>query len=98
MQKSALRIIYKEGDKSYQHALTLSKLPTLEDRRAQLCLKFALKCVSNPKTTHMFPINPPKVTRENEKFTIIHANTERLKRSAIPSMARQLNQYYRTRK
>ena len=98
VQKIAFRIIYRENYSSYQNALTLSKLTTLSERRAKLCLNFALKCVQNSKTSHMFPLNPPQITRQTEKYTVIHANTDRLKHSAIPNMARQLNQYHRAKK
>ena len=41
----------------------------------------------------MFPLNETRNTRTKEKYKVIHANTERLKSSAIPQMARQLNQF-----
>ena len=39
----------------------------------------------------MFPINNIRKTRPKEKYKVIHAYTDRLKNSAIPQMARQLN-------
>ena len=71
----------------------MSNLPTLSERRNKLTLKFAQKCIKNPKTQHMFPLNQLGSTRMREKYKVLHANTERLKKSAVPQMARQLNQY-----
>ena len=88
----ALRIILKEEYITYSHALEIKKLPTLRDRRKKLMLNFALKCVKNPKTSRMFPENPPRITRSKERFKVPHAYTERLKKSAIPAMARLLNE------
>ena len=59
---------------------------SLNQRREQLCLQFAHKCLKNPKTKTMFPENSkihPMNTRKQEKFMVQHANTERLKNSAI---------------
>ena len=44
VQKTALRIIYKQDYESYQNALELSNLKTLRQRRNDLCIKFAKKC------------------------------------------------------
>ena len=54
-------------------------------------LKFALKCLKSEKTSKMFPVNPPRITRAKERYKVPFANTERLKNSAIPTMARLLN-------
>ena len=91
VQKIALKIIYRERYLSYENALQISNLPTLSDRRTKLTLKFAQKCIKNPKTADMFPLNETRSTRTKEKYKVIHAYTERLKNSALPQMARQLN-------
>ena len=79
---------------NYEDALTKVNLPKLSDRRSELCLKFAKKCTQNEKTEDLFPLKR-KVhdmeMREPEKFVVNHANTERLKKSAIPNMQRMLN-------
>ena len=100
IQKCALHIIYKEKYSSYSNALKLSRLPTLSDRRATLSLKFALKCSKNVKTEHMFPLNlkqGEQNIRNPEKFKVPFAYHQRLKNSAIPTMARQLNEYYQNK-
>ena len=93
VQKVALRIILDDNYLSYQHALDLTGLPTLKERRAQLSLTFAKKCVKNEKTVDMFPLrkNGPN-TRKPELYKVTGARTSRLAKSAIPSMQRLLNQ------
>ena len=67
-------------------------LQKLETRREMLSKKFALKCLTNPKTSKMFPVKKNnKNLRYSEKYVITHARTERLKNTAIPYMQRQLN-------
>ena len=98
VQKIALRIIFRENYLCYKNALELSNLPTLSERRSSLSLKFALKCVRTPYTSKMFPLNSNRHTKESEAFHVEYARTERFKRSAIPTMARQLNDFYRAKK
>ena len=57
VHKSAFKIILGEKYKSYADSLTKLDMQSLYDRREQLCLNFALKCVKNPKSAQMFPIN-----------------------------------------
>ena len=91
-----MRIILQEKFTGYKNALNKLNLPTLSERREQLCLSFAIKCVKHPKTTDMFPLNN-KIhainTRNTEKYQVQHANTERLKTSSIIYMQNLLNQH-----
>ena len=92
VQKVALRLILKEDYHTYSHALQLTGLPTLESRRKSLCLSFAKKCVQSEATKDMFPLNEHiKKTRKPEKYYVPFARTDRLANSAIPYMARLLN-------
>ena len=61
VQKVALKIILNERYESYDQALEVSGLQTLEQRRTILCKKFAIKCLKNEKTCDMFPLTlcPP---------------------------------------
>ena len=71
------------------------ELDTLKQRREQLCLSFALKCLKRPKFKKMFPENEKKHemnTRENEKFKVHFAFTKRLQNSPIIYMQKLLNQ------
>ena len=92
IQKVALRIILKHRYVSYDQALKLCGLSTLKDRRTELCLTFARKCVKSDKNKDMFPRNVSAYkTRHPERFTVTRANTNRLKYSAIPYMQKLLN-------
>ena len=94
VQKVALKIILGEEYESYEQALEVTGLQTLEDRRRELCKRFAKNCLRNPKTTNMFPRKPSSGhnTRVPEKFVVQKARTDTLRMSAIPYMQRLLNQ------
>ena len=92
VQKVALRIILKDQYSHYSNALNLTGLETLSQRREKLSLNFARKCVRNPLTQDMFPLNRIKVnTRRPEKYHVPFARTDRYGHSAIPYMSRLLN-------
>ena len=96
LQKSAFKVILKEKFVGYKHALKVLEWDILENRRKDLCLKFALKYTENKKVKDMFPHNTKKHhmrTRNPEKYQVYHANTERLKKSAVIYMQRLLNEY-----
>ena len=91
-QKTALRIILQDKYHDYEQALKFVGLQTLHERRTNLCIKFATKCVKKKKMSEMFPLNNKIVnTREHERFYVQPAFTDRLKYSAIPYMQRLLN-------
>ena len=94
-QKCALRLIYDKEYSTYSHALALANLPDLKSRRRKLSQVFADRCIQNEKTKFMFPLNDPtRLTRHTEKYKVPFAYHERLRCSAIPSMARYLNEKY----
>ena len=94
VQKVALRVIFKDCYLSYEWALSTTNLPTLKARRAQLSLKFSLKCTKNSRVSDMFPLRDTCIeTRNHEKYEVTQARTNRLAQSAIPSMQKQLNKY-----
>ena len=96
VQKSAVRIILGSKYTKYEDALTKVNLESLEDRRIELCKKFAKKCTKsdNVRVNEIFK-ERQKVhmmnTRNEEIFEVNYAHTERLKKSAIPYMQRLLN-------
>ena len=95
VQKSAVRIILGGHYENYQKALSLLKLETLEDRRKNLCLNFAKKCLKNARMKKMFPLNMKKHnmnTRHMQKYRIQFAKSERLKKSPLIYMQTLLNQ------
>ena len=100
IQKVALKIILKEKYRNYQHALNLLDLDTLKERRDQLSLVLAKKCLYNPKMKNLFPLNNRThimKPRKYENFQVLLANTERMKRSPIIHMQNLLNDNVRQR-
>ena len=82
MQKNALRIILKKEYCTYSKALTRLGMEQLGTRRDKLVLNFAQKCVKNPKTSNMFPLNSKlhnMYTRNQEKYFVQKAHIDRLK-------------------
>ena len=68
IQKNACRIMLKKDYQSYEKALEKLNLETLEDRRDQLCLKFALKCRKNPLTMELFKHKEKKTPYDIKKI------------------------------
>ena len=94
VQKSAVRIILGDSYRGYRKSLDILQIDSLKDRREQLCLNFAKKCIQNPKTKEMFPENfkaHQMLTRKPDRFRVTHANTTRFKNSAIIYMQNLLN-------
>ena len=59
-----------------------------------LTLRFAENSIKNDKLTDLFPLNPIRtknITRKHEKYQVKHANTDRLRKSAIIHMQHLLN-------
>ena len=95
VQKSALKIILRESYESYDNTLKVLKLQSLKERREDLSLKFAKKCLEVPKLSKMFPRsqqNHAMSKRCTESFQVKRGLTERMRRSAIPHMQRLLNE------
>ena len=94
VQKSAVRIINGKDIPDYDEALVQANLDSLETRRKELCLNFALKCVKSQKSKNLFPLRVKEhemEIRDQEKYCVQNANTDRLKNSTIPYMQRLLN-------
>ena len=91
----------KENYINYEHALKTLELETVQSRRENLCLKFAQKCLKNPKMSQLFPPNNKQhimKTRESEHFKVNHANTNRLQQSPILYMQNLLNNEVKRKK
>ena len=98
IQKVSLKIILKGNYLNYENALKILDLSTLEDRRNELSLTFAQKCLKNPKMKGLFPPNNrthDMTPRHHEHFQVFRANTERMKKSPIISMQKLLNKNIR---
>ena len=96
VQKAAIRTIMGQNHSDYETSLKELHLEKLSKRRNSLCLNFAKRTISNPKMKHMFPIRKEERNqkrRHTEFYIVKKANTERLKKSAIPHMQNLLNKY-----
>ena len=94
VQKNAFQNILKEKYISYKQSLLTLKMDTLYKRREKLLKTFGSKCLNKEQTKHFFPFTNKihtMTTRLNEKFEVLHANTERLKKSTVPYIQRMLN-------
>ena len=94
IQKAALAVIFTNRYKTYAHALELSGLKPLSERRKEICLKFAKKAFSNPKYKHWFCVNPDGVNTRSEKLFLkpVQARTGRFKNSPISYLTQLLNE------
>ena len=71
-------------------------MKTLEERREDLCLNFAIKCTKNSRLASMFPQNlrnHQMKTRNNERFKVQFVHTDRLQKSSIIYMQKLLNEH-----
>ena len=100
VQRCALYIILGEQYNNYDHALDLLECENLDDRRSNLCEKFAKKSVKHPKFKNWFSENtevPPNIaTRGNEnkvmtKFNPVQTRTKRYRDSPLPYLTDILN-------
>ena len=101
VQKSAVRCILGDSYKGYKDALGRLNLITLEERRNQMCLKFAKQCLKLDKMKGLFPKKESVHTmqkRSPEYYKVVKSQTERFRNSAIPSMVRMLNDCQRKKR
>ena len=97
VQKVAIRLISK-SEEPYKEKLKELNLETLQERRNKLSVRFADKCVKNPKTKPMFKKNIKEHTmklRNKEKYHVTHARTVRLQKSSIQVMTKHLNKKHK---
>ena len=86
----------KDRYQSYSDALKTLGIKSLENRREELCLKFAKSCLRIEKFKKFFPLNKKEhcmTMRESEKFALHKYGSVRYRDSAIPYMKRLLNEY-----
>ena len=82
MQKSALRCILGDSYTGYKDALEKLRLVTLEERREQMCLKFAKQCLKLEKMKQLFPKNESQHLMEKrcpEFYNVVRMQTERFR-------------------
>jgi hypothetical protein len=93
IQKTSLKVILQESYIDYLTALEMTGLSLLSVRRQVRCLTFAKRCLKNPDSITMFPVNPEYThdLRNVEKYHVNFAHTENYKKSAVPYCQRLLN-------
>ena len=93
VQRSSLRTIFP--DLSYRRALQHTGLPTLHDRRVELCRTFAASSLKNPAFAHWFPRKRGDChsyhLRSNDKRGL-PIMTQRLKNSPVNYAVKLLNE------
>ena len=92
----ALHIILGKNYLSYENALSVLCLESLEDRRASICLKFALKAEKHLKFKSWFKSNPKFMkSRTNQpKYIPVRISTARIERSPIGYLTDIVNTHY----
>ena len=81
--------------KSYENALRISNLVSLKSRRQYLCLKFSNSGLKYEKLNDLLPLTKKQHNmemRNTDKYQVMFANTERLKKSSILDIQKQLNE------
>ena len=94
VQKSAVRRILGKEYKGYKKSLQILEMANLDERRRELCLRFAKKAAKHGKMKKMFPLKTSicnMKTRKREKYEVQYANTQRLQKSPIIYMQNLLN-------
>ena len=96
VQKSFCRIVLGTNYESYQDALEVLQLDTLENRRVQLCLRFALKAEKHKKFKHWFKPNvKTTVTRlKQTKYVPVISKHARFEKSPLSYLTNLLNTFY----
>ena len=87
---------YNETDENpYENAVLKLNLQTLEERRKELCLNFAKNGIKNKTLIDLFPEknnNHPMEKRNEEKYMVTKAHTDRMRNSSIIYMQNLLNE------
>ena len=94
-QKTFCKLILQEKYKDYENTLLKLNLVSLENRRQDLCLKFANSGIKYETLNDLFPTSMKehnmKKTRNPEVYKVQYANTERLKKGTVITMQNHLN-------
>ena len=96
VQKVVLKIILAENYHSYEDACVSMSTVSLEKRRQQLALKFALSCLKNQQHKHLFKQRTSTyyTLRNIKSFEVPQCHTSRYFSSPIPAMTRLLNTHF----
>ena len=92
IQKRASKLIFG-WDSNYSELVNAGKIELLSERRRKLTVNFAKKTQANERFKDWFPVKKDTGhnLRTEKKFEEFHARTERLKKSPLFYMRRELN-------
>ena len=93
VQKSALQVILGPAYESYRYACLKLNLLTLEERRDNICKKFAEKAIKNPKHKKWFKVNKlnERTRQKQTTYCNVFARTKRFENSPISYLTKILN-------
>ena len=91
VQKLAFKLILKQRYTDYAAACKFFNTDTLEQRRRQLCLKFAKKNLNSDKSFFSLVNQNLNLRQRNQKVTEFRCNTARFERSSLPFLASLIN-------
>ena len=100
IQKIALKIILSERFTDYSTACKILNVTSLEQRRLDLSLSFALKCIKSPQHKHLFKQkkSPYYSLRNLKSFEEPFCHTERYRSSPLPFLIRLVNNHFKQSK
>eukprot|EP00057_Strongylocentrotus_purpuratus_P014188 XP_011668662.1 PREDICTED: RNA-directed DNA polymerase from mobile element jockey-like [Strongylocentrotus purpuratus] len=84
VQRRALRIIFHDRYHSYEHALQISGLQSLSDRREHLCLRFAESLYKHFRDWLPEMQSTNRRLRHSDRLRDFKCRTERLRHSTLP--------------
>ena len=96
IQKIVLKVILGPRYISYEHALNSLSISSLENRRRQLSLKFALACIRSPQHRHLFTERKSTYykLRNIRSFEEPYCHSKRYFNWPIPYLTRLLNEHF----
>ena len=98
-QKTFAKLVLKEKYKTYENALRVLNLDSLETRRKEMFVKFAKNGIKNNTLKDLFQVTEKThgmKTRDSDKYKVMFANTDRLKNSSVIMMQNLLNEDAKT--
>ena len=96
IQKIALKVILDEKYQNYDQACAVMNTQSLEVRRKNLALNFALKCLKSDQHKHLFKQRTSTYyeLRKLKAFEEPFCRTQRYKSSPLPYLTRLLNEHF----
>ena len=92
IQKVAFRMILKHSYSSYSHACAFFGTVTLEQRRLDICLKFALKNIKSNQSLFEPPPKHEKLRKRNLLVKEYKCTSKRFQKSSLPFLAKLANE------